>query len=213
MLFWSWGAPRHTQTCPRHTQTRPPNTSKHAPVNTQTRPSHTQTRPRHTQTRPRRTLASFTYKTARGGTIRACWVPGRPQTHPNAPQPNPNTPQTHPNTRQTHPGKFHMPDCMRMHDSCFFGPGVPPDTQTPPAIPKHAPDTPRPRRTQTRSDTPKHFWFRWPDKFHVPDCTRRHDSCFFGPGAPLDTPKRAPDTPKHAPCAPKHAQTHPNTSG
>ena len=61
----------------------------------------------------------------------------------------------------------------------------------------------RPRRTQTRSDTPKHFWFRWPGKFHVPDCTRRHDSCFFGPGAPPDTPKRAPDTPKHAPDTPK----------
>ena len=48
-----------------------------------------------------------------------------------------------------------------------------------------------------------------PGKFHVPDCTRKHDSCFFGPGAPPDTPKRAPAKPKHTPDTPKHAPDAP----
>ena len=88
--------------------------------------------PKHAQTHPNTSgfdgLANFTCQITRGGTIRAFLVLGRPQTHPNAPQQDQNAPQTHLNTPQTHPGKFHVPDCTRRHDSCFFGPVAPPDT-------------------------------------------------------------------------------------
>ena len=48
----------------------------------------------------------------------------------------------------------------------------------------------------------------------MPDCTKKHDSCFFGPGAPPpDTPRRVPDTPKQRFCArgPLFSDTHTTT--
>ena len=77
------------------------------------------------------------------------------------------------NTPQTHPGKFHVPDYMRRHDSCFFGPATP---QTHPNTPRTHPNTPKthPRQTQTH---PRHTQTRF-----------RHTQ------TATNTPKRAPDT-------------------
>ena len=73
-----------------------------APKRAPDTPKHASSAPKRAQTHLNASdfdgLASFTCQIARGGTIRAFLVLGRPQTHPNAPQTHPNTPQTHPNS-------------------------------------------------------------------------------------------------------------------
>ena len=114
--------------------------------------------------------------------------------------PHPSMPHTHPNTSQTHP--YTLRTWFRAEKSCLpqANLAVQGRPQTHPNAPQPHPNTP-----QTHPNTPQTH----PGKFHEPDCTRRHDSCFFGSGAPPDTPKRAPAIFKHAPDIPKHATDAP----